>query len=691
MRAIRLVAAAALMLVALTPARAGKITTDPNKPGLSPAKHPVEGDARLDRKITYTATGKRLYAILEDLSRQSGLIVQCGSSEKDWQTRDLPVTVGVVNLPLGKLLRGIADCTHLALTSSKIEGQYHYKMFLDEARRTAIADYYERRREAALASVNWEWDAWAKVGKAPDSDLSAAYRKGDVQDWMLDLDGVRTLGSIFAALGPAQRKKVFAGETLHLRAKDSSNPSADAVAKLYHGLVSRSNPNAEMGDDGDLELRIAASDESGMLGIFFSGGMGASPFGGGWSLFPDWVAPLVDKAPELPDAGAVLAHSYARALVPLTASEDEKDDYAKQPILQAKLKLPKPKDWEKMKYDDLLTQICRASQFSMICEGFPRGSISEETLIDLLGKESTLGEALRALHWQGDIEWYLDAETRLVVGPSGNWCDKHRDLVPESLIVGLRKKLDGDGVGIDDLLPVAALTSGQRSEWIDRTEGFSSLGWRSPGLLWSLYASLSDSDKTLAKSAAGFPLAKLDPAVVNTAFAKAAKAAANDSDQNVWEDNVRMALQANPELMAKVAVAGKSFMDAHAAEYAQLKNKSDSEIRAGAKRLINEMIASIPELKVSRQIPTDPNVVAKLTLRVIKADPERTGGSPSSPQTALQKRIGKRSYMLEVRGDGVRHYVEGPDEDLPIYSAEREKKLLDDARKAAGKDAGKAK
>ena len=91
---------------------ADKTTVDPNtvqKPA------PAEiADKRLDQKITYESLDKRLHSVLDDLTAMTGVTVRCGDSKNDWQVRDLPLVVCARDLPLGKLLRTIADCTHLA-------------------------------------------------------------------------------------------------------------------------------------------------------------------------------------------------------------------------------------------------------------------------------------------------------------------------------------------------------------------------------------------------------------------------------------------------------------------------------------------------------------------------------------------------------------------------------------------------
>ena len=77
----------AVMMVAAAlalPARADKVTVDPNATSGKPAKETQQAkDPRLDKKITYYSGGKRLHVVVEELAQLTGVTIRCGSTSKD--------------------------------------------------------------------------------------------------------------------------------------------------------------------------------------------------------------------------------------------------------------------------------------------------------------------------------------------------------------------------------------------------------------------------------------------------------------------------------------------------------------------------------------------------------------------------------------------------------------------------------
>ena len=116
---------------------ADKIMVDPNTPAVRQAEANAlqkTADEQLNQQVTYTGTGKRLHTVLEDISKMTNITVRCGKDKDDWQVRDLPVVVIVKNMPLGKLLQTLADCTHLAFSSNQVDGKTTYRIWRDRSR-----------------------------------------------------------------------------------------------------------------------------------------------------------------------------------------------------------------------------------------------------------------------------------------------------------------------------------------------------------------------------------------------------------------------------------------------------------------------------------------------------------------------------------------------------------------------------
>ena len=57
-------------------------------------------DSRLAKPVTIECTNVRLHTVLERLSDETGVRLNCGRRKDDWQVRDIPVVVCVKDVPL---------------------------------------------------------------------------------------------------------------------------------------------------------------------------------------------------------------------------------------------------------------------------------------------------------------------------------------------------------------------------------------------------------------------------------------------------------------------------------------------------------------------------------------------------------------------------------------------------------------
>ena len=102
------------------PATAQKSTVDPNISGSPPLELKEEPDLRLAETLTIDCANVRLHTALARISAETGVIVRAGRNKTDWVVRDVPVLACARDLPLGVLLRGIADANHLLLSRTRI-------------------------------------------------------------------------------------------------------------------------------------------------------------------------------------------------------------------------------------------------------------------------------------------------------------------------------------------------------------------------------------------------------------------------------------------------------------------------------------------------------------------------------------------------------------------------------------------
>lgn len=140
-----------------------------------------------------------------------------------------------------------------------------------------------------------------------------------------------------------------------------------------------------------------------------------------------------------------------------------------------------------------------------------------------LGKDATVGDALRALTKSQlgapQFEWFYNEKARLLIARPPDWIKKHSNLMPESLLVDLGKKANGNGIEIDDFCKLTAYSAGQIGDWVQGTKDLDFLGFMmcsaESRAVWALYERLTAEEKAAARSDAGLPLAKFDTAWVS--------------------------------------------------------------------------------------------------------------------------------------------------------------------------------
>jgi hypothetical protein len=553
---------AALVLAAASAAphahAAGKITIDPNAtPKTTPGAPVRQVDARLDRKVTYEGGYKRLHNVAEDLSKSTGVTIRCGKSIGDWEVRDIPVVVCVKDMALVKLLKVIAESTHVILsvdaqdTSQKGRPPV-YRLSRDRKAGKAIAGALQSRDEAMRELSRWAWDALAGLCKDGEKP------KGVNPDAAL-------VGRVLSALGPETREKVLGGERLTVKAKAvlptalleelvtrGSALAADRSGGYIRGVVPT---EAEMGHVTltvkCLKTDPSQSDEALCLYlwglpkermIFHSqneeGGFFAYPAGqrtppanaeyerDSNSVFD--YSPIrlarelaLVKSVKLPAAPNTSAALKGKGRVPgpdMKPLTDEKD--WKLPLLQAKVRVRLPKDKGLLNQSDVLLALAESGNLSIVCEDFVSHKCTHRFRAGMdLGEGATVQAVLHKLGESRveteQTDWFVNEEQRLLVGWANGWEEHHTNLAPESIVTDIHSKCWGEqGAELDDVVPVFRLTVGQHMEWI--LEG-RDLPHIVPNMLpieqsiWQAYDALNRDQKESAKSEVGFPLASLDP------------------------------------------------------------------------------------------------------------------------------------------------------------------------------------
>ncbi|MEN6356313.1 MAG: hypothetical protein ABFD83_04430 [Armatimonadota bacterium] len=675
-----------LVFVLSSCAYADKITYDP-----SLVKHTAattkSADERLDQKITYTSTNKRLHTILEELSKETGVVIRSGKNANDWQVRDLPLFVCVKDMPLGTLLDHISNVTHLLLSSTTVDGVPQYRMWLDAARRKEIEQYLAKRTEQAVAKEKWTWDEWVRLGQMPESELSKSVERhtsepdGYTYPSEAEVDSAVKFAKLMAQL-PAQTKdKVFAGEPLIIKTKDAPAAFSEQLKAMYHSqweYQQREQERAALDDPEyadylakrkvkepnleDLSLAIELSgDKYPNLSAKVEGNLSQSFYMPMYGIHMFWhkafnTIPEELRYPEEPLSDCPKGFSEL--------SYDEESEAKGD-----KFKIEKPSGNKEPTIADMWALVSKTSGYSMICEDFVsnKGYYGDEECI--FGQEMVLAKMLGLVGY--DVNWLIDDSTKVLIGSADEWCDRHVNLMPEKLLKTLQYKLGKDGLDLDDVVPLATFTQDQLNEWVLGSRDFNGLYFgitNDDMALWRLYDSLSSGDKVLAKSEQGVSLAKIDPKLTSEVFAKVAYEKRRQAGGSDLETFGR-ALMSDPELNVKIT-------DWITKQHPDLTEDSGDNDEEDMMLIISEIKQQFPKLFEPVTIPTDPLQISGLTLRVKRRNTDAfaiLGSDEESEQNEVM-----HSYTMNITGDGVNINVMAPCFSFPVYSEKRQRELTPD-------------
>lgn len=497
---------------------AGKITVDPNATPKVTASAPAQwADERLGEKITYSSGEKRLHDVVDELTKLTGVEVRAGYNAKDWQVRDIPLVVAARGLPLGRLLKAIAESTHTLLACKTAgNGKPTYRLYRTGRMQQEINAYLRTQHETALADAGWAWDAMVGFSK------SEAGRKHDGERDLM-------VAKLLATLGPDAKSRVLAGESVQV---DASGPQGNLVRDIQMAHWRRSNlpdhpgkePTQEQLDASALTVKLVDPGEGSHAEVYavLSPNPQNIPCMVGLRLTS--LVYRLDKLKELnlpprPEityvAGEIAPSPSAdlEMMEPSKMSEFVPESKGKAwagTELDVDVDLPVP---EKRipTFADKFTALADATGVSIVAEDFRSHQCDQsDNTKDKFGHNAKASDLLR----DPQHTWFLSKESDLLVGWSLRgrlWHVSHAHLVPESLISGILNKLDTE-VELDDVTPIAALTEGQRNDWFQSDPRMRWLlrAFSKDRAVWSFYDALAPDDKKLARSDAGLRLAKFD-------------------------------------------------------------------------------------------------------------------------------------------------------------------------------------
>lgn len=489
-------------------------------------------DPRLSQPVTIQCVNVRLHMALQKIAEEAGITLWCGKDGKDWRVRDLPVVVSAKDVPLGRLLRAVADATHLLFSDTVAEdGRHIYRISRDTRRVKDLAGYYAAFETAELARAAYDWDLWTKVKDLPDSAFKPS-RTGP--EWTQRRNAEhKMISELMAALGSDAKDRIMAGEVVKMGVKTGPEPLRDKLADFfnsswratYHnGAMSSRMTSDEMTDrELDRSVLIFSYMYSRSLGdrskdLQITGMIGDEYHSHGYGLHYDaetLQSSLNQEEAKLPPRPSIpnppvygeTARQYALldlhkgGTVPLTD----------------KIELPAWKEKRSPTYADVLVAVANATGLAIVAEDFDShlvGSMLSRAnqVPAFFGRKVTVAEVLR---FASGSRWRLDSERKLIIGSDRHWPEQVRNLVPASVIEVLTAKLNGLGVEFADLEPIAKFEGDQSCAWITNHPGLDRLEHPTfcvrQGSIWKVYFALSAADRNAASGSTGASLIRLDP------------------------------------------------------------------------------------------------------------------------------------------------------------------------------------
>ena len=499
-------------------ASAQRAFVDPNThKAQAKTAHTEPVDARLAKPLTYDSGYKRLHVVIEDVGRMSGVSIACGSSSKDWRVRDIPVVVHVNDLPLGKLLRAIADATHTSFETVRVTGETEisYRVYRRADQQAEIDSFRKARSDASLARAAWQWDALSAYGKS--NEINGV----DHRTWLI--------GKLIASLGAKGRERMLNGDTITFtKSEPGISTVYDELYKLLYEQERTSPDEGYVPTDIDLQtavFKVKLVDFGDAFGSHLE--MMFNPFRYGESHAGAWTS--INEGDSLNGKGLNIA-PYPKPFVWTSQITDSQDlirlirdtDWGK-PLLSKKIDVELPKDAKDPRLVDLIKTVASAGGCNIVVEDFASQLSAKTTdssvssLVPRFKKNTSIAEALRNV-FLGVVNylWLFDENDNLIIGQTSSWRDMHADMPSEAYLNDLKRKINGNGVDLDGAVHLVNVSQ----NWIARSRDLACLGAAQTDVdpIWQLYDALQPTDKLLARSDDGLPLAKLDPDWVSGFF-----------------------------------------------------------------------------------------------------------------------------------------------------------------------------
>lgn len=533
----------AILLIAISvPALAvGKVTSDPNAPGAAaPKDEQVEvTDARLTQKVTYSEPRKTVSAILDELTKSTGVVFKAGYNNKDWQVRDRKMTVYAKDVPLSELMSSIARVMKFKWERGGKDGAWTYRLFMD--RRTLLDAEAQRVREEQR--VEAEQAKKRAKGLADYAKMSVmtpeekAKLKTD-NPFLYAISGAA--GNMGGSMGAFFRETPMAFEAISQGQRldvpgSALSPAAQAglvqamkgmmeIESKFGGGKGHTLPDGYGSDLSKMSITVNKTLEMtkgmpgagmmlGDLSVSYDGRDTMVPFIDPASGFAKIIGKAMIESDEQGRPMDEVMKEHQAEFMSTMMSEikagvggEPLNEHPEDPALKVKVTL-KP---ESQKLQDVEKSLAEVSKLAVVSDNFGisfsagQPPATEMELKDLLDK---IGDSY-VYNW--------DKHSGVIELRDRNWFKKRAAQIPEEWLENWRQELTKTGtIEIDSLAEIAALTQEQLMANVisDETLSRSSLAGTVFGGREALrfYGSLTPDQRAAIFSKSGMDFATLTP------------------------------------------------------------------------------------------------------------------------------------------------------------------------------------
>lgn len=529
-----------LLLGLLAPVFAvGKVTTDPNTAQAAAKRETDEplADIRLTQLVTYKESSKCVSAILDDLTKATGVTLKAGVNNKDWQVRDRKMSIFAKDVPLGQLMSSIGRVMKFKWEKSGDEALPTYRLYMD--RRTLLDAEAQRAREeqqqeAERAKRRQEGFAeYAKLADLSDADKE----KLKTENPFMYIAAQSGLGNSLAAFfmgTPGAIDAIASGQRLDISGSALSPQAQSGILQAmrqmtdlqakFDGRSTHPLPDDLGSDPSKISISINQALEQtagtpmgglllGDITIKYDGGAMTVPM-----FDPNSeVAKLVGSAlVESEETGksvneVVKEHiaEFAEVITKVAKAESGGEpliEHAEDPALNAKITLESHSE----QLVDIQKALAEASKYAVVSDYFPNLIPRSGTSIPTT--ETPLREILDKIAEVFVYNW--DKHGNVIEFRDRNWFKKRAAQLPEEQLETWRQELVKTGtLDIDSLAQIAQLDQEQILANIAPDEILRNcLGaYHSARDVLRLYATLSAGQRAALYSETGLDIAVLSP------------------------------------------------------------------------------------------------------------------------------------------------------------------------------------